>query len=66
MQYLFLLNYWEAVPVYLGAGWPTPGTFSYVTLQNGAGLHILQAELAQEQLRQPGILLHRTKLVKKR
>jgi len=34
-----------------------PYTFGDVPLQNRSRLHVLQAELAEEQLRQPGVLV---------
>ena len=39
------------LPIDLHPGRMSPGTLLHVSLQDGAGLHVLQAELAQEELR---------------
>jgi hypothetical protein len=47
-SYISPLRYEALLPVYLSAGWAPPGTFAYMPLQDRAGFHVLQAELAQE------------------
>lgn len=47
----------NALPVNLCAGWSSPRALGQVTVKNGPGLHVLQAKLAKEQLRQLGVLL---------
>ena len=47
----------NALPVNLCARWSSPRALGQVTVKNGPGLHVLQAKLAKEQLRQLGVLL---------